>query len=368
MSEQKRNISVDIIRCLAFFLVVSVHFFLQSGFYSQTVAGERMLVMNIMRALFIICVPLFITLSGYLLCKKELSLKYYKRIVGILLTYVLSSVVCILYSHFFLEEKLTLAQFALKIFNFTGAPYSWYIEMYLGLFLIIPFLNVLYNNIPSQNWKRVLVISFIALTSLPAVLNTYNFSSLSWWALPSSNMNTHQLFPEWWEGIYPVTYYFVGCYLREYGLKIKKSINLILIIAVIIFSGLYTYWRSYGYVFVWGDWCEYYSLFNVVLTALVFNFIINIKFDKTPAPLAKFIQKISGLCLGGYLLSWIFDSIFYPVLKEKVTNMPSRLEYYFLIVPVVYILSLAGSYVISKIVLLLELAFAKAAKLMTPKR
>ena len=211
MGEQKRSISVDIIRCLAFFLVVSVHFFLRSGFYSQTVAGERMLVMTIMRALFIICVPLFITLSGYLLCKKELSLKYYKRIIPIVLTYVLSSVACMLFSYFYLGEKLTIFQAVLKIFNFTGAPYSWYIEMYLGLFLIIPFLNVLYNNLPSQKWKLGLVVSFIVLTSLPAVLNVYNFSAISWWVKPSSNMHAHQLIPDWWEGIYPVTYYFVGC-------------------------------------------------------------------------------------------------------------------------------------------------------------
>ena len=54
-----------------------------------------MLAMTIMREFFMICVPLFITLSGYLLCKKELSVKYYSRIWGILITYVLASLLCI---------------------------------------------------------------------------------------------------------------------------------------------------------------------------------------------------------------------------------------------------------------------------------
>lgn len=55
----KRNPAADLIRILAFFLVVSVHFFLNNGFYSTIVEGERMFIMTIMRSFFIICVPLF---------------------------------------------------------------------------------------------------------------------------------------------------------------------------------------------------------------------------------------------------------------------------------------------------------------------
>lgn len=95
---QKRSAAADIIRCVAFFFVVSVHFFLNNGFYSQAVVGNRMFVMTIMRSLFVICVPLFITLSGYLLRKKELSVKYYTRISKIIVTYILASVVCMVYS------------------------------------------------------------------------------------------------------------------------------------------------------------------------------------------------------------------------------------------------------------------------------
>ena len=32
------------------------------------------------------------------------------------------------------------------IFNFTACPNAWYLEMYIGLFLLIPFLNIIYNN------------------------------------------------------------------------------------------------------------------------------------------------------------------------------------------------------------------------------
>lgn len=352
--EQKRSIAADLIRCLAFFLVVSVHFFLHNGFYSYPVVGKRMLIMNIMRALFIICVPLFLTLSGYLLRKKELSIKYFTRITDIALTYVLSSIACIIFSVVCLHSELSITSGIAKLFNFTGAPYAWYIEMYFGLFLMIPFLNILYNNIPSQRWKIGLIVAFVVLTSLPAVTNVYNFSSLSWWSLPSSSYETNQLIPDWWVGFYPVTYYFIGCYLAEYGLKINKALNLLLIALCTVASGVYTYWRSYEAFFISGSWCDYQSLFNIILTVLVFAFFINLNYDGFPKFLSRFIQKVSGLCLGAYLVSWIFDSIFYPMLLKKVPHMIYRLEHYFIIVPVVFVLSLMLSYFLSKIQLLIK--------------
>ncbi len=327
-----------------------------------------MLVMTIMRALFITCVPLFLTLSGYLLYKKELTVKYYSRITKIILTYVLASFACMGYSMIVQQQPLSIKTMVLKLLDFSGAPYSWYIEMYLGLFLLIPFLNILYNNIPSQKHKLCLVITFIVLTSLPSVINEYNLYSLSWWAMPSATEAANKIIPSWWTGIYPVTYYFIGCYLREYGLNIKKSLNIILIVGCTLFSGIYSCWRSYKSTFIWGSWCGYQSLFNVVLTVLIFVFFINLNYDKVPAKLSRFIQKISGLCLGGYLVSWIFDSVFYPILLAKIPTVQDRLEYYLIIVPVVFISSLVLSYFISVLQMLLEILIDKTTKLLTKKR
>ena len=67
MSVGKRSPAADIIRIFAFFCVVSVHFFLNSKFYDYPTEGKTMLVMTICRSFFMICVPLFLLLSGYLL-------------------------------------------------------------------------------------------------------------------------------------------------------------------------------------------------------------------------------------------------------------------------------------------------------------
>lgn len=73
----KRNLNLDLIRSIAVFSVLSVHFFLNNGFYEYPVDGGRMYMMVAMRTFFMICVPLFLILTGYLMNKKKLSIEYF---------------------------------------------------------------------------------------------------------------------------------------------------------------------------------------------------------------------------------------------------------------------------------------------------
>lgn len=74
---KKRNINIDLIKCIAVFSVISVHFFLNTDFYSRTIINTNMYIAVLFRTLFMICVPLFIISTGYLMKNKTLNKKYY---------------------------------------------------------------------------------------------------------------------------------------------------------------------------------------------------------------------------------------------------------------------------------------------------
>lgn len=82
---KKRDIGLDLTRIVAFVSVVSIHFFLNSGYYDAPVVGKRMYIMTLGRTFFGICVPLFMLLSGYLMINKSISIEkraifsYYKK-------------------------------------------------------------------------------------------------------------------------------------------------------------------------------------------------------------------------------------------------------------------------------------------------
>ncbi len=85
---------------------------------------------------------------------------------------------------------------------------------------------------------------------------------------------------------------------------------------------------------------------------------MNFDYERFPRWLARFIQKLSGLSLGAYLLSWIFDKALYPLLLERVPEVIYRLEFYVVMVPIIFVLSLSASYLISIIQLVIEKSFS----------
>lgn len=344
-----RNPGLDIIRCIALLCVISVHFFLNTGFYDQTVAGEYMLVMVIMRNSFMICVPLFMMLTGYLTQSKETSKAYYLKIVRILYVYLIASLFCGFYKIYFCDDSYSVPITLARILSFQTAPYSWYVEMYIGLFLLIPFLNTMYSGLQTQRNKQLLILTLLLLTALPSVLNIYNISRISdpeWWRMPSKSAQLFPLVPDWWSEIYPITYFFLGKYLREYPIQYRPKQLAVTSILVFLLAGIFNYYRSYGNTFIWGTWQDYGSFLITLQTVLIFSFFIKLKYDKLPSVIGSVLAKISDLSFGAYLTSWIFDTIVYPRLNDSVQTIQQKLFYFPLTVIAVLIGSITCSFVI----------------------
>ena len=327
--KKDRNINLDIIRCIAVLTVICVHFFLHNGYYNIPVEGNKMYIATIMRTAFMICVPLFLLLTGYLMNRKTLSKKYYFGIIRTLAIYLISTLFILAYRKFIKNEPMSLIDCIKNLTSFY--QYSWYISMYIGLFLLIPFLNLVYNNLNSKKQKNILITTMCIITALPSITNTFGFP----------------IVPEWWVNIYPLTYYFLGAFIREYKVDIKISLkmNFLLIILAVTVFGTYTFIRTQGSNFIYGAWCEWYSFANIITSVLVFIFLLRIKTNNLPEFIKAVITKISALSLGIYLVSWIFDDYFYAILNAKILVMTDRLPYFFIMVPIVFICSFILSYI-----------------------
>lgn len=357
--KKQRDIRLDIIRIFSLFTVVGVHFFLNSGFYDQIVSGKKMFVMCTIRSFFIICVPMFITLTGYLMNKKQLSKKYYKGIVKTLIIYLICSVIYSAFRKFYLNDNITIKTFIKSILDFHGTAYSWYIEMYIGLFLLIPFLNLIFNNLKSQKQANILLLTLIILIGVPSILNIFNFSSFEWWKTPSISNKYVKLFPEWWSAIYPIFYYFLGAYLSKYKINLNKKWNILLLVMLLILDGLFNFYRSYGSHYVKGTWNNYSSAIIMCSTFLVFNLLLNIKVSNNNTTQNRFLKTISDACLGGYLISCIFDEIYYNYLNTWIPTIKDRFIYAPIIVIAVFISSILLSIIINLLYKLFENLYYK---------
>ena len=129
-----RNPNMDILRIIAVLCVIGIHFFYHSGYYYTTNDNAVMYFATVLRTLCSVCVPLFMILSGFLLCNKTLKKGYYSGIRKTIIVYILVAIACMIYKSIVGSYTLTPLTFFTGILDFTGANYSWYIEMYRLVF------------------------------------------------------------------------------------------------------------------------------------------------------------------------------------------------------------------------------------------
>lgn len=337
----QRSPAMDVIRCVALACVTSVHFFSRIGYYSEPLVGTRMYLMTLMRTAFMVCVPLFLLLSGYLCGRHRPCAAYYGKIRRILGIYALATLTGVIYRHAAGNGTLSLVQGVKKLLDYSGSDYGWYIEMYIGLFLLIPYLNVLYSGLETKKARGGLILTLVFLTALPAVVNVYKFTEPAWWAAPAQSTSGYDLIlPDWWVNIYPLTYYFLGAFLRDHPLKAGRGTLLVLLVLATLADTAYVIWRCAGGLFIWGAWQNNMSVFLMIRSVLLFAWLQGADYGWMGPRLRLVLAKVSRWSLGAYLVSWIYDETIYRWLNAHVADVHLRLDWFPVAMPAVLLCSI----------------------------
>ena len=260
-------------------------------------------------------------LSGFLCRTKKISLRWYLKIFKIVAEYVVCSLVIMVFRKHYFGQEFTPVAVIESILNFSMAPYSWYINMYIGLFLLIPFLNVLYNNIPDRNKKRLLLAASIVIFSVPQT-----FRRLAW---------------GYWNIGYPLMYYFIGAYINEYRPKINKLAALAIIVATLAFEAeiLMT---SPAYINVE----SHNNLFCLIVTTMTFSLLCDLT-AKRKNSACRALRTLANTSMSFFLLSYMFDQHLKAVfLTDKgITAFFDMLPHLCYIVPLTVVASIAFGFV-----------------------
>ena len=201
--------------------------------------------------------------------------------------------------------------------------------MYIGLFLMIPFLNILWQNLKTKKQEETLVIVFFILTILPSVFNVYQFDAKDWFSAENDTYWT--LFPNWWTGFYPIAYYFTGAYLAKHkeDMKLRPILAFLLFMFTWLMFGTYAVLRCLNTTASIYSWTNYNSAGIYFMGVTLFFFINSINFKRVPNLLARFVGKLSDLTFGAYLASWCLDQILYTKhINVKIPVMEDRLAVY----------------------------------------
>lgn len=335
--KKERYFGLDLIRTLAIIFVVLIHSFGNTGYNAANMSGISMFLLLLIRCLVFVGVLLFITLTGYCKTNKTISKDHYSKIKKILLTYVVISTITFFFRKLYMQDDLSLYNGIIGIFNFSTLPYAWYVEMYIGLFLLIPFFNILYKNTETKKQKQILIISLIAITSIPQTLQTLSIAN-----------HTLDILPAWWGSLYPILLYFIGCYIKEYQPKINKGINLILISIVLLLQSIIIYFYCQGNSVNTMIIIDYNYFPAILLSTLLFTFLYDIKIRINI--IKKIITFISERSFSIYLFSYIYDKLIYDILKFNVTVSINSILGIVIYTPIIFGLSLLSASILDWII------------------
>lgn len=311
---------IDLVKVIAALFVPGIHFFLYSGFYQTPIQDNSYIFPILMRWLTYACVPIFMIVTGYNMKNKVISKKYFLSLIPVLFVYLVASIACAIFNHFHFMTQYTAYSFIKGLFMFTDAQYAWYVEYYLCLYLMIPLINAGWKGLGTKSARLFTVIAVFFISSM----------NESFFIGPVDDQI--RLCMGYFPRLYPIAYYLAGCYIREYPVKkdaVAKMSELLVLAAGLTWLTYTTYRDTIAnvdnnYVFYSRHYNDY-GAFPVFMVA--FSIFLLLHDVQIRNRVICFVLKLMGSAtLGCYLISYIYDSIFYNQFGTKYPYMEERLK------------------------------------------
>lgn len=315
----EREAGVDLFRLLGLLFVNALHAFLYNGFYYEPQAGAAMWLSNSFRWLFFGCNGMFMLLTGYLKTTKPWGKGYYKGLLAVLVGYVLTCVISYPIRYFLIGERDSFSVWLERFYTFSN--YAWYVEMYIGLILISPVLNLAMDSIKNPKKLWLLTGGIVLATNLPTITSL-------------------KIIPDWWTGMYPLGYYMIGAAIRRTKPKIPAVAGLAGAAVCAMGMGLVSLLTANGKGF--NDGYTHGGYGGFWTTLMVTCLFIGVYRFKAGPRTGKVLSFCAAGVFEGYILSRLLDVWIYKTVKFWHSPETYILIFLCITIPVFLISMLAG--------------------------
>ncbi len=280
---KSKNMNIEIMRIISMLMILILHF-LYHGNVLQSLNLEfsiRNFIIFSMETISIIAVNIYVLISGYFL--SEQKFKFSKIVKVFIQTYLYSTTICIFIALTGVN-KLSFQSILNSLMPLTTQAY-WFINTYLMLLLIFPFLNILIRSIDKKRYKLLLLLLLILnsiiplFTQKPVSINSGN--SLIWF----------------------INLYLIAAYIRKYSFMLKKEkLYIIYLINFLIHNIIITYIYYKGGIKYAMHFYQYNTIFVLISSLSVFLIALSQKRHFTEKT-TKIIKFFSTSTLAVYLIT-----------------------------------------------------------------
>ena len=332
---QERYAGIDLVKICAMFFVVSLHFYLHGGFYNFPMKELPVSFISGFRMLFYECVPLFLLISGFLMGKAKPTAKHFIKITPIVVNSLLIAGITIAFKILVLHEKWPLYTWIESVYHLQQPSYSWYVNMYIPLYLMMPFINAAYRGMQTKKAKITMLFVLIFVANLANAVNHFRVIQH-----PEEKVSIG-FTPNFFGSIWSFSYYWTGMMIAEFRPHFKKYILLpvlaLLLTGTVILDRFTTEtgWNQ-GVNFTNEDFP------NILIASVIFLLLYDIRIRNQIV--CKILKAVASLSMTFYLISYIGDCIYVRYFLAGENTPAIFIQRYFKIIPLHFLLTVLASF------------------------
>lgn len=282
---KEKDHSIELLKIIAMIMIVTLHLVSQTkmlSIYSNNIFSYS--TVWIIHAFNFVAVNCYVLITGYFGVNSKFNFSKILRLwLQIFFYSILIYLILLLTGN--VEFKILKLLQAILLISFKN---YWFATMYIGLYLLMPFLNIFIAKLSKNQYKNLLIICFILFSVWPTIIPWFD------------NLN--------FGGSYSITWfinlYLIGGYLKKYFdfYKIKSKYYLYIYIAfsTLTFLSLAVI-EKFSISYFSNDILYSYNSFSVLLASIaLFCYFKTLKIKNV-----KFIKLISffaPLTFGVYLI------------------------------------------------------------------
>ncbi len=286
--DNRRNYSLDLLRCVAMIMVVILHFLDKGGLlksFSDPGAFTAMDVTAwILEALCIVAVNLYMLLSGYLLCESRFKLSNLLLLVARVWLY--SVIVGFIGIALGTPTEAVDTYYLLRLLLPISMGTYWFMTAYIFFYLLVPVLGIAAGAMNKDQLKIVM----ICLIVFHAVIKSIVPATLS---VDAGGM----------DAIWYIVLYFVAVYIRKYAKGSNLAFVWYMIATFLIFGEAFVirqvFLKTGSLSYILTISYAYNHVFVLASSVFLFMAFLKLKVSEKPGKIFAFLGKYS---LGVYLL------------------------------------------------------------------
>ena len=279
----ERKSNIELFRIFLMLLVISHHYVVNSGItncYNFNAISLHMIFYQIVGLGGKIGINCFLIITGYYMCKgKAKKEKWFNLLLEIMFYKLFFNIIFLItgYINFSIKDFV----YGIPILMFIRTGNDSFTALYMILFLLIPYINILIKKINKSEYQRLLLILLFFYSLISTFIND-NFEGLGWYT----------------------TVYLIGAYIRLHlsnrlnNLKVGVissficlSLSIISIIIIDFIFSKYGYTNYYNFV-IGGN-----KILAISTAISLFILFINIKLNYN-----KIINVIASTTFGVFLI------------------------------------------------------------------